>query len=199
MCTKIVGWNYKHCFRVTSLVFFFLWGLDLTSAEPSSDTLPETNNFAPENWWLEDDPFLLGPGLFSGAMSVSFREASWCYFPPKKSSDSWCYFPPKQVFCAWFRFSSYFKLFVIANTSHQKFSTSFSANSRICRANWPWSHCKQRCGTGLWKRVVQDQLMGGVQVWSWEHVWWWFHPNPLGKDPILMRIFWQMGWKRPTI
>ena len=25
-------------------------------------TLPETNIFAPENGWLEDDPFLLGPG-----------------------------------------------------------------------------------------------------------------------------------------
>ena len=29
-------------------------------------TLPETN-IAPENGWLEDDPFLLGPGLFLGA------------------------------------------------------------------------------------------------------------------------------------
>ena len=32
------------------------------------DTLPETNSkVAPENGWLEYDPFLLGPGLFSGA------------------------------------------------------------------------------------------------------------------------------------
>ena len=30
-------------------------------------TLPETNIFAPENGWLEYDPFLLGFGLFSGA------------------------------------------------------------------------------------------------------------------------------------
>ena len=31
-------------------------------------TLPETNSeFTPENGWLEDDPFLLGPGLFSEA------------------------------------------------------------------------------------------------------------------------------------
>ena len=29
---------------------------------------------APENEWLEDDPFLLGFGLFSGAFAVSFRE-----------------------------------------------------------------------------------------------------------------------------
>ena len=26
-------------------------------------TLLEINNFAPETWWLEDDPFLLGPGF----------------------------------------------------------------------------------------------------------------------------------------
>ena len=31
-------------------------------------TLPETN-IAPENGWLEYDPFLLGFGLFSGAVS----------------------------------------------------------------------------------------------------------------------------------
>ena len=32
------------------------------------NTLPETNSeFTPENGWLEDDPFLLGFGLFSGA------------------------------------------------------------------------------------------------------------------------------------
>ena len=29
---------------------------------------------APENGWLEYDRFLLGPGLFSGAIAVSFRE-----------------------------------------------------------------------------------------------------------------------------
>ena len=29
-------------------------------------TLPKFN-ITPENWWLEDDPFLLGPGIFSGA------------------------------------------------------------------------------------------------------------------------------------
>ena len=37
-------------------------------------TLPETNSeFTPENGWLEYDRFLLGPGLFSGAMLVSGR------------------------------------------------------------------------------------------------------------------------------
>ena len=29
-------------------------------------TLHETHIFAPKNGWLEDDPFLLGFGLFSG-------------------------------------------------------------------------------------------------------------------------------------
>ena len=28
---------------------------------------PSKFNIAPEKWWLEDDPFLLGPGNFSGA------------------------------------------------------------------------------------------------------------------------------------
>ena len=28
---------------------------------------PEVYQFAPEKWWLEDEPFLLGPGNFSGA------------------------------------------------------------------------------------------------------------------------------------
>ena len=39
-------------------------------------TLPETNTFAPKNGWLEDEMFLLGSGLFSGAFAVSFRECS---------------------------------------------------------------------------------------------------------------------------
>ena len=37
-------------------------------------TPPETNIFAPENVWLEYDPFLLGPGLCSRAMLVLGRE-----------------------------------------------------------------------------------------------------------------------------
>ena len=36
-------------------------------------TRPETTIFAPKNGWLEYDPFLLGFGLFSGAMLVSER------------------------------------------------------------------------------------------------------------------------------
>ena len=41
-------------------------------------TLPETNSqFVPG--WLEDDCFLLGPGLFSGAFTVSFGEGIFTY------------------------------------------------------------------------------------------------------------------------
>ena len=34
--------------------------------EEKHGTLLKTS-ISPENGWLEDDPFLLGPGLFSGA------------------------------------------------------------------------------------------------------------------------------------
>ena len=44
-----------------------------------SITLPETNIFAPEKGWLEDDPFLLEWLIFRGY--VSFWEGSW-WFPP---------------------------------------------------------------------------------------------------------------------
>ena len=36
-------------------------------------TLPETNIFAPENGWLEDDPFLLVWPMFRGELLVSGR------------------------------------------------------------------------------------------------------------------------------
>ena len=42
-------------------------------------TLPETNT-ALENGWLEDDPFRLGPGLFSEAFAVSFGEGTFSVF-----------------------------------------------------------------------------------------------------------------------
>ena len=43
--------------------------IELTAVDPTTlkFTLPQTNIFAPENGWLEYDPFLLGFGLFSGA------------------------------------------------------------------------------------------------------------------------------------
>ena len=40
-------------------------------------TLPETN-IAPENGWLEYDPFLLGWPIFRGE-NVSFRECIYIY------------------------------------------------------------------------------------------------------------------------
>ena len=39
---------------------------------PELPSLKLTAN-APENGWLEDDPFLLGFGKFSGAFAVSFK------------------------------------------------------------------------------------------------------------------------------
>ncbi len=41
----------------------------------TSCTLPETNIFAPENGWLEYDPFLLGWPIFRGE-NLSFREGN---------------------------------------------------------------------------------------------------------------------------
>ena len=53
-------------------------------------TVPETNSkFAPENGWLEDDPFLLGVSLFSGAnlLLVSGRVFSVILFPAVHPRD----------------------------------------------------------------------------------------------------------------
>ena len=48
-------------------------------AKNPTDTVPslKLTAKAPENGWLEDNPFLLGPGLFSGAFAVSFREGKF--------------------------------------------------------------------------------------------------------------------------
>ena len=46
---------------VVQLFYLYIW-----------PTLPKTN-IVRENGWLEYDPFLLGPGLFSGAMFCSFQ------------------------------------------------------------------------------------------------------------------------------
>ena len=66
--------------------WFQSWLVEKRFIDPSSPygcylenhpiTLLETNIFAPKNGWLEYDCFLLGPGLFSGAFAVSFREGS---------------------------------------------------------------------------------------------------------------------------
>ncbi len=57
------------CHRFSSFCFgCFTSGVNFFSPAAARDTLPETNSIlAPENGWLEDDRFLLGPGLFSGA------------------------------------------------------------------------------------------------------------------------------------
>ncbi len=47
---------------------------------------PPKFNIAPEKWWLEDKPFLLGFGNFSGAFTVKLREGNdplvrpWFFF-----------------------------------------------------------------------------------------------------------------------
>ena len=51
---------------VTSPHFSGILELPLSELQENEITLPETN-IALENEWLEDDPFLLGFGLFSGA------------------------------------------------------------------------------------------------------------------------------------
>ena len=46
---------------------------------------------APENGWLEDDPFLLGFGLFSGVLAVSFRQYKrfFFFFRSFESQNPW--------------------------------------------------------------------------------------------------------------
>ena len=60
-------------FEVAKCSFWFQWG-HFGGNLILNYTLPETNIFAPENWWLVQMNFLLGPlGLFLGAFSVGFR------------------------------------------------------------------------------------------------------------------------------
>ena len=57
---------------------FFSWlnwyiGMPVMHGSKRISFSHETNIFAPENWWFEDDPFLLGQvGLFSGANLLLF-------------------------------------------------------------------------------------------------------------------------------
>ena len=57
---------------------------------------PETNSkFAPKNGWLEYDPFLLGFGLFSGAM-LDYRSLSlWMFQKGNLSIEVPCSIPAK--------------------------------------------------------------------------------------------------------
>ena len=84
---KVGFWRESNSFvRVFFLRVFYYWvfsqhkmfgksGLVVSSWSISAitysdvGTLPKTNIFAPEEWWL-GDYFLLGPGLFSGAVLV---------------------------------------------------------------------------------------------------------------------------------
>ena len=50
-------------------------------------TLPETN-IAPENGWLEYDPFLLGAMAYFQGRAVSFRECSAFLLPYKVTLKS---------------------------------------------------------------------------------------------------------------
>ena len=45
----------------------FFSGIEITSDNRYIQTTPPKFNIAPEKRWLEDDPFLLGSGNFSGA------------------------------------------------------------------------------------------------------------------------------------
>ena len=44
------------------------WGLETASTKKTPHLSKNGGWLAPQNLWLEDDPFLLGPGNFSGAM-----------------------------------------------------------------------------------------------------------------------------------
>ena len=71
------------CIHVSNIFFFGAPGNNGLIVG-NNGTLPKTNSkFAPTNGWLEYDPFLLGFGLFSGALVVSFREG--------KSQNSWSF------------------------------------------------------------------------------------------------------------
>ena len=51
--------------------FLLKWALFRGYVSFGEGTVPETNSkFAPENGWLEYDPFLLGPGNFSRAVKL---------------------------------------------------------------------------------------------------------------------------------
>ena len=66
----IWNWQYQRVFPRNHRIAW-VEKAHLNLYRPSMGTLPETNIFAPENGWLEYEPFPLGPGLFSGAMLVS--------------------------------------------------------------------------------------------------------------------------------
>ena len=75
-CINSVVWDGQ-CFKTTKKYPTKLKNLR-SQDKACTHTLPETN-IAPENGWLEYDRFLLGPGLFSGALAVSLPEMTGCF------------------------------------------------------------------------------------------------------------------------
>ncbi len=65
--------------------------------EMKTGSLPNTN-IAPEHGWLGEDPFILGPCLFSGAMLVSGGITlcrGLCPVPSMNASQLICNLNPK--------------------------------------------------------------------------------------------------------
>ena len=66
------------CFKEVLTIFFGgeeIWrscggrgSFSKERARQTEDCVSIRNNITPETWWLEDDRFLLGPGIFLGAM-----------------------------------------------------------------------------------------------------------------------------------
>lgn len=56
--------------------------------EMTTHAIQMTSNdiFAPENGQFEDDPFILGFGLFSGALAVSFSDSTKVIILPSQNS-----------------------------------------------------------------------------------------------------------------
>ena len=71
----------------TTVTLFFHTDADTWNIRCWSNTPPKFNSSPLKNCWLEDDPFLLGPGNFSGAMPLPSTETGippWHFSPPAK-------------------------------------------------------------------------------------------------------------------
>ena len=74
---QIIHFNRVLYYKPSILGYPYFWKHPYLCLE--GGTLPETNIFAPENGWLEYDPFLWGWPIFRGGQAVSFREGM-CFF-----------------------------------------------------------------------------------------------------------------------
>ena len=72
-CRDITGWRLMP----SGYQFRHTWALQgcQVSAGATVYTLPETNIFAPEDGWLEDDPFLLERPIFRGY--IGFKKGKY--------------------------------------------------------------------------------------------------------------------------